>query len=109
MIRPPPRSTLLPYPPLFRSHDLPAGGHASFRRLGAGSAVGVEHVLEPHPATVEVEVHEPRRAVAVLQDHQLGRAFHAVARMVHLLAEQDRKSTRLNSHLVISYAVFCLK
>src|SRR5256885_4028392 len=28
----------------------------------------------------------------------------------HRLLEQDRKSTRLNSsHLVISYAVFCLK
>src|SRR2546426_7679923 len=28
----------------------------------------------------------------------------------HLYAQQDRKSTRLNSsHLVISYAVFCLK
>src|SRR5256885_16630163 len=29
---------------------------------------------------------------------------------VHLVVGQDRKSTRLNSsHLVISYAVFCLK
>src|SRR5256885_2519722 len=29
---------------------------------------------------------------------------------VHIDAQQDRKSTRLNSsHLVISYAVFCLK
>src|SRR2546426_2500203 len=30
--------------------------------------------------------------------------------VVHALEHQDRKSTRLNSsHLVISYAVFCLK
>src|SRR5256885_10221647 len=29
--------------------------------------------------------------------------------VVHVLAQRDRKSTRLNSsHLVISYAVFCL-
>src|SRR5256885_12570364 len=36
---------------------------------------------------------------------------HSVARIVRLsLGVQDRKSTRLNSsHLVISYAVFCLK
>src|SRR3989454_8272540 len=32
------------------------------------------------------------------------------ARLIALLNNQDRKSTRLNSsHLVISYAVFCLK
>src|SRR5688500_2753781 len=38
-------------------------------------------------------------------------SIHAVERFVGDMAlEQDRKSTRLNSsHLVISYAVFCLK
>src|SRR3989454_8490206 len=36
--------------------------------------------------------------------------FHAAERLEEQLFEQDRKSTRLNSsHLVISYAVFCLK
>src|SRR5947199_5640630 len=43
----------------------------------------------------------------------LGRNRHAVGPRVVLreaIAEQDRKSTRLNSsHLGISYAVFCLK
>src|SRR5256885_12534728 len=35
---------------------------------------------------------------------------HALDVLVHEHALQDRKSTRLNSsHLVISYAVFCLK
>src|SRR5256885_7124514 len=35
---------------------------------------------------------------------------HPNRRMPALLAHEDRKSTRLNSsHLVISYAVFCLK
>src|SRR2546426_4688881 len=34
----------------------------------------------------------------------------AIRGQTHLLADGDRKSTRLNSsHLVISYAVFCLK
>src|SRR5256885_5022870 len=38
------------------------------------------------------------------QSHEGDRAI------VHLVVERDRKSTRLNSsHLVISYAVFCLK
>src|SRR5688500_1514512 len=47
---------------------------------------------------------------AILNDEQL-RNFHAVARSVGLaVLVEDRKSTRLNSsHLVISYAVFCLK
>src|SRR5256885_9022096 len=35
---------------------------------------------------------------------------HLPARQVHRFQARDRKSTRLNSsHLVISYAVFCLK
>src|SRR5205807_3248828 len=45
--------------------------------------------------------------VEVHPDHRLARQL-VVAR--DLAAELDRKSTRLNSsHLVISYAVFCLK
>src|SRR2546426_7698832 len=37
-------------------------------------------------------------------------ALRLEARWVHQRLTQDRKSTRLNSsHLVISYAVFCLK
>src|SRR5205807_7452566 len=45
-----------------------------------------------------------RRAVAAELLHRLVHAFG------HQLEHQDRKSTRLNSsHLVISYAVFCLK
>src|SRR5256885_9063127 len=39
-----------------------------------------------------------------------GAGRFAAAARAHDLPEQDRKSTRLNSsHLVISYAVFCLK
>src|SRR5256885_11913007 len=79
MIRRPPRSTLFPYTTLFRS-------------------VGVEHHLlrlawicphEHHSAVTEPDM-------GGLHNHR-----HAI---------EDRKSTRLNSsHLVISYAVFCLK
>src|SRR5256885_7717821 len=82
MIRRPPRSTLFPYTTLFRS---PPGG-----------------IVEREPA-----------------DRPLFFSDDAIAQRARcegrLLAEdeelfQDRKSTRLNSsHLVISYAVFCLK
>src|SRR5256885_11238099 len=48
------------------------------------------------------------------QQHRRGRHFvgaaEAAQRQAGLLGALDRKSTRLNSsHLVISYAVFCLK
>src|SRR5256885_16306814 len=82
MIRRPPRSTLFPYTTLFRSH--PDGGG-----LADGPAAGGEH----RPDGARGARRGARRdAIAA---HELLR---------------DRKSTRLNSsHLVISYAVFCLK
>src|SRR2546426_1459240 len=54
---------------------------------------------------------EPRRdAVSLKQPpitHQHGATAHG---RLYAMASEDRKSTRLNSsHLVISYAVFCLK
>src|SRR5256885_3429466 len=67
MIRRPPRSTLFPYTPLFRS--------------------------------IATDRHWYRREVRVVR---LGGEIRSY--------QEDRKSTRLNSsHLVISYAVFCLK
>src|SRR2546426_2474736 len=83
MIRRPPRSTLFPYTTLFRSRGLLPRllRCAGSRRLTVTSA-----------ASGGVGV---RRAGAQLR---------AARRL------RDRKSTRLNSsHLVISYAVFCLK
>src|SRR2546430_6036702 len=82
MIRRPPRSTLFPYTTLFRSLDL---------------AQDVEDAI----------VHRDRgRPVAQLGE-RVGDVGH---HRVHLLAGEDRKSTRLNSsHSQISYAVFCLK
>src|SRR3989454_2089338 len=92
MIRRPPRSTLFPYTTLFRSRE------------------GREIVVEPAPGvdagTLRLFLLGPVRAVLL---HQRGfLVLHASA--VVLDGGADRKSTRLNSsHLVISYAVFCLK
>src|SRR2546426_5573884 len=87
MIRRPPRSTLFPYTTLFRS--LPT--------------------LAPDRPMREcvVLLAEKRGTVAVVD-----RAGDMEARInvVVVRKDGDRKSTRLNSsHLVISYAVFCLK
>src|SRR5256885_3048605 len=84
MIRRPPRSTLFPYTTLFRSDRL-------------------EHECEAVDSHHSVEAVNGRQ---ILQRRQMEGAAHA-----HELSYQgDRKSTRLNSsHLVISYAVFCLK
>src|SRR5256885_10835269 len=80
MIRRPPRSTLFPYTTLFRSVSDTVG--TSGRRAERWGAATARDAAE-------------RRA--------LGRERGA-------RADLDRKSTRLNSsHLVISYAVFCLK
>src|SRR5256885_8106482 len=87
MIRRPPRSTLFPYTTLFRSHA------RLERRPGAALALDGEGILLL------------ARDLVALRD-QLGR----LAQRDRPVLFQDRKSTRLNSsHLVISYAVFCLK
>src|SRR5256885_8205408 len=80
MIRRPPRSTLFPYTTLFRSVD--AGPNPSF-----------------------LAIHPNRRVLYAVNELEKG-AVSAFASA----KDRDRKSTRLNSsHLVISYAVFCLK
>src|SRR2546426_1407087 len=90
MIRRPPRSTLFPYTTLFRSIlllDLPD--------LLAGSRV---------PRDQGAQVPAGARLVGGVQADE--RRPGEVGDGTPL----DRKSTRLNSsHLVISYAVFCLK
>src|SRR2546426_7034390 len=89
MIRRPPRSTLFPYTTLFRSQTL--------RRQGARSR-RVPHVVG--------RAHRLQRPAPV-RPHAAGAARRACRASAD---EGDRKSTRLNSsHLVISYAVFCLK
>src|SRR5256885_3711081 len=94
MIRRPPRSTLFPYTTLFRSRNVPRTGadrplQRQRRRQDQDPARGRGRA--PHPAR------DPRRR-GLEQDPDL------------VVDAEDRKSTRLNSsHLVISYAVFCLK
>src|SRR5256885_9135862 len=91
MIRRPPRSTLFPYTTLFRSLGpsvLPRPVDDFPRRLNLGKyARMVRRRCQPAVKFVPLRRREPGVAT-----------------------RQDRKSTRLNSsHLVISYAVFCLK
>src|SRR5256885_12019469 len=84
MIRRPPRSTLFPYTTLFRSRGQP----------GDGRGDGASGRGDPVPRGRELAA--------------TGR--HRARPRAALRRGGDRKSTRLNSsHLVISYAVFCLK
>src|SRR5256885_8093620 len=93
MIRRPPRSTLFPYTTLFRSVLVIAGiGERAQRLRQRVRLCGTEGHVGAHVAL---------GLVAQPQSHLEGAGVRA---------ERDRKSTRLNSsHLVISYAVFCLK
>src|SRR5256885_11362763 len=89
MIRRPPRSTLFPYTTLFRSG---AFAKPAVERVGLWDRIA----WQPDEAGVPL----------------LGGATGAFSARVRQLVDagEDRKSTRLNSsHLVISYAVFCLK
>src|SRR5256885_3086139 len=91
MIRRPPRSTLFPYTTLFRSHVGGVELRVADRRLQDG--VGLQ-----------------ARGQRVRGQRLSGCADRGRAEQVLLDLHVDRKSTRLNSsHLVISYAVFCLK
>src|SRR5256885_11034342 len=92
MIRRPPRSTLFPYTTLFRSASPEETAAAVWSRMHS------------HPENADTET------ALWLEDKYDGIRcqLHKVGQRVSLFS--DRKSTRLNSsHLVISYAVFCLK
>src|SRR5256885_9473293 len=89
MIRRPPRSTLFPYTTLFRSDRL------AFGFLDAAHCLSA---MLPAAALAQDQLGIPLQTPLVLSYNS---AF---------ISLRDRKSTRLNSsHLVISYAVFCLK
>src|SRR5256885_12848664 len=92
MIRRPPRSTLFPYTTLFRSGitgtppGVTQGGNSLVKKTAFLGFSGISHAGDTQNGWT-VQVHAE-----------------------WLDGEEDRKSTRLNSsHLVISYAVFCLK
>src|SRR5256885_3583868 len=88
MIRRPPRSTLFPYTTLFRSDHNPATPEVNPGI--AGCMLQLSKNFSQPTYNVSVEWKPVRDTL--------------------LYVARDRKSTRLNSsHLVISYAVFCLK
>src|SRR5205807_9351879 len=83
LIRPPPPSTLFPYTTLFRSTTMAMTPIATSDPLCAAGRVSAAERVGADERVQRLELN---------------------AELV------DRKSTRLNSsHLVISYAVFCLK
>src|SRR5256885_9222053 len=90
MIRRPPRSTLFPYTTLFRSYS---DVHCSLREtlsLSSPWSCACDHAFDCSASEVSAGLKKGNLHIAIQQ--------------------VDRKSTRLNSsHLVISYAVFCLK
>src|SRR2546426_6986252 len=93
MIRHPRISPLFPHPPLSRSE----GGPAEIGQLDLGRAEPFgEPRREGGPGRFRITLRRDRHCRAL-----------GLRERCHL---RDRKSTRLNSsHLVISYAVFCLK
>src|SRR5256885_11009971 len=96
MIRRPPRSTLFPYTTLFRSRT----NHIRAMAIGfLVFCVGYLSYLAILAGTLSLGL--------TSDSTPSGGAFAVIFSAVH---PADRKSTRLNSsHLVISYAVFCLK
>src|SRR5256885_12491563 len=91
MIRRPPRSTLFPYTTLFRS---------------AVVRPRLENRIAP------LRIIAVRQHVVIGQHEDLPLSSHHASQGAcgDGAVPEDRKSTRLNSsHLVISYAVFCLK
>src|SRR2546426_5974484 len=85
MIRRPPRSTLFPYTTLFRSWN----------------------VHRHSPSFWQCQVALSTSLCLDVADSEGSIKITSIGHMGNI---QDRKSTRLNSsHLVISYAVFCLK
>src|SRR5256885_7041804 len=86
MIRRPPRSTLFPYTTLFRSENVDSSYFVSAYTTNVDEPLGARI---PSDLRIRILVREREKLTRVVI---------------------DRKSTRLNSsHLVISYAVFCLK
>src|SRR5256885_13339752 len=98
MMRRPPRSTLFPYTP-----------------LSGSSKIGFPRHINPHTQQSQAKVRRlPRQSTIQRFCRLIVTAQHIVLtsqfRNVYDVTWVDRKSTRLNSsHLVISYAVFCLK
>src|SRR5256885_9012556 len=102
MTRRPPRSTLFPYTTLFRSTmrmEMPIATENGRRITGL---VRGNFILNERAATAPL-ADRNHKAYPVLDPA-------SSENTMTVRDDPDRKSTRLNSsHLVISYAVFCLK
>src|SRR2546430_11744612 len=102
MIRRPPRSTLFPYPTLFRSQD----------EFGQPRQIGVvvrEALIEARDLRLGDDPMARDRQFASEIEQIVLDVEQIRANRIRQRLGQDRKSTRLNSsHSQISYAVFCL-
>src|SRR5256885_3901271 len=95
MIRRPPRSTLFPYTTLFRSLVQTPHGYAVREKQRHNQSFPTDQM--------KATLYEALGIQPSSSDEEVRAALRRLIR-------KDRKSTRLNSsHLVISYAVFCLK
>src|SRR5256885_9727634 len=98
MIRRPPRSTLFPYTTLFRSKVQCQLTIVSSKKLNHREAINLVYRALALEGFTTIETSKAIMIVPEGQEPKMSPEF------------LDRKSTRLNSsHLVISYAVFCLK
>src|SRR5256885_10940234 len=99
MIRRPPRSTLFPYTTLFRSTVARRDPTAHAELLAVQQALRHLQTDRLTDCVLYVTLEPCAQCAGAIVLAKLGR-----------LVFGDRKSTRLNSsHLVISYAVFCLQ
>src|SRR5256885_6218851 len=112
MIRRPPRSTLFPYTTLFRSQLVRKARQQLHAHLPALALEAQRGLLKARQLLLRGPQAGHARARHLVGLLLVGRARGRPDLRLVLPARiaRDRKSTRLNSsHLVISYAVFCLK
>src|SRR5256885_8986394 len=101
MIRRPPRSTLLPYTPLFRSSNPSSGTKLAYPRRGTKT--------KSHYGGEETALYR-LRATSTSSSHAASPPHRPPsAGSIHLYPQRSEEHTSELSHLVISYAVFCLK
>src|SRR5256885_11209424 len=108
MIRRPPRSTLFPYTTLFRSE--PTAAKFSGEGLTVNGASYKGQGAKPDAKDTAAKDAKDTKDTAAKGAKPTKDQAAKPATPAKAGAASDRKSTRLNSsHLVISYAVFCLK
>src|SRR5688500_19443400 len=100
MLPRPPGPPLFPYTTLFRSNKIEA---LTVKQTFVDSPAGDTRDVTKEPAKLEI----PNLVITLAESH--AKALYEW-HDDFVIKGKDRKSTRLNSsHLVISYAVFCLK